>query len=107
MVSLMLAWTWGSATPARAETAAILERAIGRGELVDAHDNVDIMRSLGGAVLHTVITTPPAQRDGLRRNRRRHAEAIVDFEVDTANLGGTNSEPSSARSLGDMNPVRT
>lgn len=64
-----------------AECAEIFRRAVRRGELPDGRHNASIMHAVSGGALHKVLTTTGARRIELRRNRRRHAEDLVDFAL--------------------------
>lgn len=68
--------------------ADVFERARSRGELPDADRDRNIREALGGATLHRVITTPPAGRAALRRDRRAVAEEIVDFVLSAGGVSG-------------------
>jgi AcrR family transcriptional regulator len=57
----------------------VFRRALRRGELPDASHDLDLHRTISGATLHRVITTPPKRRSELRRLRRAVAEEIVNF----------------------------
>jgi AcrR family transcriptional regulator len=61
------------------EAQAIVSRAVERGELRPDSANDNILPALSGGLLQKVLTARGAARNELRRNRRQHAERLVDF----------------------------
>jgi AcrR family transcriptional regulator len=65
-----------------ADCAEIFDRAIERGELPDHSFDNNIMDAVSGGALHKVLTTWGQSRRELARNRRSHAEDLVDFVLE-------------------------
>ena len=68
------------------ESREIVERAVGRGELPRECPHDEIVPAVSGGILHKVLTTRGASRAELRRNRRNHAERLVDFVLAAASV---------------------